>query len=339
VCISLGVVGGGVMTEGDHEGRTYGWSALSFLSSQNKESQKRSADDAKENSVVEDYDMSVSESKVEPEALIASETDPEGRMSPYRRRRNKYRMKKRKNRYEKPAASVPSQDFYEDKIYDDTYYDRDSSYQAPSSGYKAPSSSYDAPSSYEAPAYEAPSYEAPSYEAPSYEAPSYEEPSYDPPSYKPAPSYEAPSYSGGYDQINNRVDQSANLSESAFWDLDDSISRGGYSYRSFGSAPISKSDTINPTNYEYDYYDDPNLLTQKHEKHEESLFSKALKYIGGGYIGRNDNCYDEYCDYYEDSNVSGYGSPFEALSHALRTLLPLGLLMASLVPSTVTIPG
>jgi len=197
VCISLGVVGGGVMTEGDHEGRTYGWSALSFLSSQNKESQKRSADDAKENSVVEDYDMSVSESKVEPEALIASETDPEGRMSPYRRRRNKYRMKKRKNRYEKPAASVPSQDFYEDKIYDDTYYDRDSSYQAPSSGYKAPSSSYDAPSSYEAPAYEAPSYEAPSYEAPSYEAPSYEEPSYDPPSYKPAPSYEAPSYSGG----------------------------------------------------------------------------------------------------------------------------------------------
>merc|ERR1719233_2232574 len=92
----------------------------------------------------------------------------------------------------KYAASIPSQDFYEDKVYDDTYYDRDSSYSAPSSGYKAPSSSYDAPSSYEAPAYEAP-------------APSYEAPSYDPPSYKPAPSYEAPSYSagGGGDSFND----------------------------------------------------------------------------------------------------------------------------------------
>merc|ERR1739838_495379 len=169
---------------------TYGWSALSFLSSQNN---KRSADDAKENNLMEDYDMSASESKIEAEALIASEPDPESRMEPYRRRRNKYRTKKRKNRYEQ-KPSIPSQDFYEDKVYDDTYYDRDSSYQAPSSGYKAPSSSYDAPSSYEAPAYEAP---APSYEAPSYEAPSYEAPSYDPPSYKPAPTYEAPSYSGG----------------------------------------------------------------------------------------------------------------------------------------------
>merc|ERR1739838_593654 len=171
---------------------TYGWSALSFLSSQNN---KRSADDAKENNLMEDYDMSASESKIEAEALIASEPDPESRMEPYRRRRNKYRTKKRKNRYEQ-KPSIPSQDFYEDKVYDDTYYDRDSSYQAPSSGYKAPSSSYDAPSSYEAPAYEAP--------APSYEA----------------PSYEAPSYSGGYDLNNNRVDQATNMSDSAFWNLD-----------------------------------------------------------------------------------------------------------------------
>merc|ERR1739838_1233285 len=162
-----------VIAEGDDDGRTYGWSALSFLSSQNN---KRSADDAKENNLMEDYDMSASESKIEAEALIASEPDPESRMEPYRRRRNKYRTKKRKNRYEQ-KPSIPSQDFYEDKVYDDTYYDRDSSYQAPSSGYKAPSSSYDAPSS--------------------YEAPSYEAPSYDPPSYKPAPTYEAPSYSGG----------------------------------------------------------------------------------------------------------------------------------------------
>merc|ERR1712106_78229 len=128
VCVVIAVVG--VIAEGDDDGRTYGWSALSFLSSQNN---KRSADDAKENNLMEDYDMSASESKIEAEALIASEPDPESRMEPYRRRRNKYRTKKRKNRYEQ-KPSIPSQDFYEDKVYDDTYYDRDSSYQAPSSG-------------------------------------------------------------------------------------------------------------------------------------------------------------------------------------------------------------
>merc|ERR1711936_551956 len=180
VCVVVAVLGG--VIQGTDDGRTYGWSALSFLSGQTN---KRSADDAKENSV--DDDMSGSESKIEAEALIASEPDLESRLEPYRRRRNKYRNKKRQNKYENPT--VPSQDFYEDKIYDDTYYDRDSSFQAPSSGYKAPSSSYEGPSSYKAPAYEAP--------APSDEAPSYEAPSYDPPSYKPAPSYEAPSYSGG----------------------------------------------------------------------------------------------------------------------------------------------
>merc|ERR1719499_2832967 len=188
------VIGVGSTEEKD---APYSWSALSFLSSQNNN--KRSADDSKEGSLLEADDMAGSESKIEAAALIASEPDPESRMNPYRRRKNKYRTKKRKNKY---AASIPSQDFYEDKVYDDTYYDRDSSYSAPSSGYKAPSSSYDAPSSYEAPAYEAP---APSYEAPSYEAPSYEAPSYDPPSYKLAPSYEAPSYAagGGGDSFND----------------------------------------------------------------------------------------------------------------------------------------
>jgi len=182
LCMVVMVVIGVESTE--EQDAPYSWSALSFLSSQNNN--KRSADDSKESSLSQADDMFGSESKIEAAALIASEPDPESRMNPYRRRKNKYRTKKRKNKY---AASVPSQDFYEDKIYDDTYYDRDSSYSAPTSGYKPPSDTYDAPSSYEAPAYEAP--------APSYEAPSYEAPSYDPPSYKPAPSYEAPSYSGG----------------------------------------------------------------------------------------------------------------------------------------------
>merc|ERR1712025_1003944 len=163
VCMVVMVVIGVESTE--EQDAPYSWSALSFLSSQNNN--KRSADDSKESSLSEADDMFGSESKIEAAALIASEPDPESRMNPYRRRKNKYRTKKRKNKY---AASVPSQDFYEDKIYDDTYYDRDSSYSAPTSGYKPPSDTYDAPSSYEAPAYEAP---APSYGAPSYEAPSY----------------------------------------------------------------------------------------------------------------------------------------------------------------------
>merc|ERR1712106_127714 len=125
-CAALLVVG--VYSEGDTDA-PYGWSALSFLSSQTNN--KRSADDAKESSLLELDDMSASESNIEAAALIASEPDPESRMNPYRRRKNKYRTKKRKNKY---AANIPSQDFYEDKVYDDTYYDRDSSYQAPSSG-------------------------------------------------------------------------------------------------------------------------------------------------------------------------------------------------------------
>merc|ERR1719350_2671269 len=119
VCVVLVVVG--VSAEGEDDA-PYGWSALSFLSSQNNN--KRSADDIKENSMLEVDDMSASESKIEAAALIGSDPDQESRMNPYRRRRNKYRSKKRKNRYEQPSSSIPSQDFYEDKVYDDTYYDK-----------------------------------------------------------------------------------------------------------------------------------------------------------------------------------------------------------------------
>merc|ERR1719461_64575 len=141
-------------------GSSQGWSSLSFLSSQSNS--KRSTDEIKENSLSVGEDMSVSESKLEPSALIDSEADPESRMNPYKRRKYSYRTKKRKNRYDNQA----SQDFYnEEKIYDDSYYDRDSSYGPPSSGYSAPTSSY----------------EAPAYEAPSYNSP---------PSYKPAPTYD-----------------------------------------------------------------------------------------------------------------------------------------------------
>merc|ERR1719430_111031 len=111
VCLVIAVLGGVIHGNGD--GRSNWWSALSFLSGQHN---KRSADDAKENSVLDNYDMSVSERKIEAEHLIASDPDPESRMEPYRRRRNKYRPKKRKNKYENPT--MPSLDFYDDKIYD-----------------------------------------------------------------------------------------------------------------------------------------------------------------------------------------------------------------------------
>jgi len=146
-----------------------------------------------------------------------------------------------------------------------------------------------------------------SYEAPSYN--SYEPPSYDSPSYSP-PSYEA--YGG----------------------------RGGYSYRGFGSQPssnsISKSDTLaaNSNIYDYDYYDED----YENQDKEENFLLKALKYLRGDFsVPRN----DDYSDYYYDdgyNNLFGHaGGPLEAASAALRTILPLGLLMAALVPSTVTL--
>ena len=42
-----------------------------------------------ESSLLEVDDMSASESNIEAAALIASEPDPESRMNPYRRRKNK----------------------------------------------------------------------------------------------------------------------------------------------------------------------------------------------------------------------------------------------------------
>ena len=52
----------------------------------------------------------------------------------------------------------------QEKLYEDSLYDRDSSYGAPANSYSAPDNSYSAPS-YGAPAS---SYEAPSYSSPTY---------------------------------------------------------------------------------------------------------------------------------------------------------------------------
>jgi len=165
---------------------------------------------------------------------------------------------------------------------------------------------YDRDSSYQAPSS---GYNSPesSYSSPNnYEAPSY----YDAPPYKQ--SYGEP-YSGGT----------------------------GINYRNFGSNSVSKSDSLGQANtlYDYDYYggDDGEM----HDKHDENFLVKLFKYFRGDSISRNDDCYGDYCDYYYDdgyqNNLLGGGGPLEAASSALRTILPLGLLVAALVPSTVTL--
>merc|ERR1711874_774310 len=93
-------------------------------------------------SEIESYDM-------------ADFKSPEARVEPYRRRK-KFRLRRRKNRYEPPLV-VPTQD---QELSPNVLYERDSSYNAPSSSYEAPGYS----NSYKPPSYESPSY-SPSYEA------------------------------------------------------------------------------------------------------------------------------------------------------------------------------
>merc|ERR1712064_103411 len=162
---------------------------------------------------------------------------------------------------------------------------------------------YDRDSSYQAPSS---GYNSPesSYSSPNnYEAPSY----YDAPPYKQ--SYGEP-YSGGT----------------------------GLNYRGFGSNSASKADSLGLANtlYDYDYYggDDGDV----HDKHDDNFLVKLFKYFRGDSISRNDDYYSDY--YYDDgyqNNLLGGGGPLQAASSALRTILPLGLLVAALVPSTVTL--
>merc|ERR1739844_479482 len=136
------------------------WSNIGFMTGQDQ-ANKRSAEDGQE-MAVGDMDLSASETHYDTLAYTDSSSpgDKEARAEPLRRR-NKYRRRRRKNRYENLV--VPSQD-YGDTLADNQLYDRDSSYQAPSANYAAPESTYEAPSysSYEAPKYE-PNY-SPSYE-------------------------------------------------------------------------------------------------------------------------------------------------------------------------------
>merc|ERR1739838_363532 len=118
------------------------WSNIGFMTGQDQ-ANKRSAEDGQE-MAVGDMDLSASETHYDTLAYTDSSSpgDKEARAEPLRRR-NKYRRRRRKNRYENLV--VPSQD-YGDTLADNQLYDRDSSYQAPSANYAAPESTYEAPS-------------------------------------------------------------------------------------------------------------------------------------------------------------------------------------------------
>jgi len=164
-CILVLLVVQGQEVFSQNGGRSINWSSLGFLSGGKEHlEQHRSTGFTQEGNMVSDNDIdSVGltgtgtgvESGEDYETFLTAESDPEGRIRPYRR---KNRFKKRRKQ---------SQDYYsKNNLNRDSGYSAPS-YGAPSSSYKAPSSSYEAPSSYDAPL----SYEAPSYTGPDYGAP------------------------------------------------------------------------------------------------------------------------------------------------------------------------
>ena len=176
-----------------------------------------------------------------------------------------YRRRRRPYRRRRKNKQPPSQDFYAGA---DT--DRDSQYKPPTSGYQVPDS-YEEPSSYDAPPYDG-------YDAPSYAASS--------------PSYGAPSYSGYVDGMETGTNISG---------MDGGVGRGGYwQYRGMGEDGQRRQGDYG----NYDYRDYGGFEEEKEEEPkevEESMFSKAMQYFTGGYIGsRGDECLDEYCDYYDE---------------------------------------
>merc|ERR1712066_1034527 len=135
------------------------WSNLGLLSSQ---ASKRSIEESNESFLAKDLESSASDSLHDTDSYDMDDfKSPEARVESYRRRK-KFRLRRRKNRYEPPLV-VPE----DGELSPNVLYERDSSYNAPSSSYNAPSSSYETPgysNSYEPPSYESPSY-SPSYEA------------------------------------------------------------------------------------------------------------------------------------------------------------------------------
>ena len=78
------------------------------------------------------------------------------------------------------------------------------------------------------------------------------------------------------------------------------VNRGGYwQYRGMAG---DESNNRRQDYGIYDYYGDygEDLEEEEEEDEGENMFSQALQYFSGGLIGRNDDCDDEYCDYYDE---------------------------------------
>ena len=77
------------------------------------------------------------------------------------------------------------------------------------------------------------------------------------------------------------------------------VNRGGYwQYRGMGGDESNRRQDYGIYDYYGDY--DEDLDEEEEDEGGESMFTQALQYFSGGLIGRNDECDDEYCDYYDE---------------------------------------
>ena len=130
--------------------------------------------------------------------------------------------------------------------------------------------------------------------------------SYDSPTYaESSPSYSGYGHISGVtsDVYSNSLDSDSNIysnsmeAESNMTGSEQGVNRGGYwQYRGMGGDDSNRRQDYGI----YDYYGDYGEDLDEEEEEEESMFSQALQYFSGGLIGRNDDCDDEYCDYYDE---------------------------------------
>ena len=137
-----------------------------------------------------------------------------------------------------------------------------------------------------------------------YDAPQQ---SYDSPAFAES----SPSYSGyelisgvTSDVYSNSLESDSNIfsksmeAESNMTGSEQGVNRGGYwQYRGLGGDESNRRQDYGIYDYYGDYGED---LDEEDEDEGESMFTQALQYFSGGLIGRNDECDDEYCDYYDE---------------------------------------
>ena len=139
-----------------------------------------------------------------------------------------------------------------------------------------------------------------------YDAPSQQ--SYDSPAFaESSPSYSGYDHNSGVtsDVYSNSLESDSNIysnsmeAESNMTGSEQGVNRGGYwQYRGMGGDESNRRQDYGIYDYYGDYGDD--LDEEDEDEGGESMFSQALQYFSGGLIGRNDDCDDEYCDYYDE---------------------------------------